>query len=180
MIVPQVAGMFRHAFGSIADDEKLIIPESEWSKVIRQSRMILVVHAAIIALARGLGSVLPLMLTGFATAYGAWALYWVGLTQHVGLAEDVTDFRLNTRTVRMNPWLRFCYWNMNYHLEHHMYPMVPFHSLKDLHEEIKDQCPPVYRSTFQVYREEIIPTLRAQLNDPSVYVHRPLPTTADA
>ena len=92
--------------------------------MLRQARIILTVHAAIIAVAIALGTILPLMLTSFATLYGAWAIFWVGLTQHVGLAEDVTDFRLNSRTVHMNLWLRFCYWNMHYHLEHHMYPMV--------------------------------------------------------
>jgi len=178
MVVPQVIGMFRHAAGRIAEDEKLIIPETEWPKMFRQARLILSVHAAIIALSVALGTILPLMLTSFATAYGAWAIFWVGLTQHVGLAEDVTDFRLNSRTVYMNPWLRFCYWNMNYHLEHHMYPMVPFHALKDLHDEIKGQCPPAYKGTFQVYRQEIIPTLWRQLKDPTVYIHRPLPDAA--
>ena len=41
------------------------------------------------------------------------------------------------RTVYMNPVLRFLYWNMNYHIEHHMFPMVPYHALPKLHEEMK-------------------------------------------
>ena len=56
------------------------------------------------------------------TAAG-WQLYF-GVTQHLGLAEDVLDHRLNSRTVYMNPFFRFVYWNMNYHVEHHMFPMV--------------------------------------------------------
>ena len=47
------------------------------------------------------------------------------------------DHRLNTRTVKMNVVNRFLYWNMNYHVEHHMFPMVPYHRLPELHEEIK-------------------------------------------
>ncbi len=47
-------------------------------------------------------------------------------TQHAGLAEDVLDHRLNCRTVYMNSISRFIYWNMNYHVEHHMFPLVPF------------------------------------------------------
>ena len=54
-------------------------------------------------------------------------------TQHAGLAEDVLDHRLNCRTVYMNPISRFIYWNMNYHVEHHMFPMVPYHALPRLH-----------------------------------------------
>ena len=37
----------------------------------------------------------------------------------------------------MNPISRFVYWNMNYHVEHHMFPMVPYHALPALHAEIK-------------------------------------------
>ena len=45
-----------------------------------------------------------------------------GLTQHIGLAEDVLDHRLNCRTMYINRFSRFVYWNMNYHVEHHMFP----------------------------------------------------------
>jgi len=175
MVLPQLWGMVRHAFGHIAADEKLLIGESEWPRMIREARVILAIHAGLVALSIWLGTILPVMLTSFATLYGAWFIFYLGLTQHVGLAEDVTDFRLNTRTIRMNPLFRFMYWNMHYHLEHHMYPLVPFHALKDLHEEIKDDCPPPYSSTVSVYRREIIPALRRQLKEPSYYVQRPLP-----
>jgi fatty acid desaturase len=106
--------------------------------------------------------------------YGAWFMAYVAITQHVGLADDVTDFRLNTRTVYMNPVFRFLYWNMNYHLEHHMYPMVPFHALAELHEAIKEDTPPPYPSSLSVYRE-VVPTLKRQLTDPTYHVRRPLP-----
>jgi fatty acid desaturase len=56
-----------------------------------------------------------------------------------------------------------------------MYPMVPFHSLAALHDEIKDDCPPAYSGIWQVYRSEIVPTLRRQLADPTYHVVRPLP-----
>ncbi len=172
----QVTAMLKHALtGRIAADEQQIIPESEWPKVVTQSRVLLAVHLATVAMAIATRSWLPVLLSIGPSMYGAWFMAYVALTQHVGLAEDVTDFRLNTRTIYMNPVFRFLYWNMNYHLEHHMYPMVPFHSLKALHEEIKNDCPPAYSSTVEVYRSELIPTLRAQLHNPSVYVHRVVP-----
>ena len=93
--------------------------------------------------------------------YGKWHETIVGLTQHAGLAENVTDHRLNTRTVYMNPITRFLYWNMNYHLEHHMFPMVPYHRLKDLHEEIKADLPATTPSIVAAYRE-IIPVMLRQ------------------
>jgi fatty acid desaturase len=159
--------------GRLAADEKLIIPESEWSKVIWQARLIAAIHVGVIAWSLATGSLLPLMLFSLPAMYGAWFMAYVAFTQHVALAEDVTDFRLNTRTIYMNPVFRFLYWNMNYHLEHHMFPMVPFHSLKDLHEEIKADCPPAYESTLQAYAE-ILPTWRAQRSDSTHFVHREL------
>ena len=89
-------------------------------------------------------------------------------TQHLGLAEDVLDHRLNSRTVYMNPFFRFLYWNMNYHVEHHMFPMVPYHALPKLHEAIKADCPPPYPSTLAAYRE-IMPALARQLSDPDLF-----------
>ncbi len=43
------------------------------------------------------------MLIGLPRLYGAWQHLMFGLTQHIGLAEDVLDHRLNCRTVYMNP-----------------------------------------------------------------------------
>ena len=40
-----------------------------------------------------------------AAVYGGWLYLVFGLTQHAGLAEDVLDHRLNSRTVYMNPVL---------------------------------------------------------------------------
>jgi fatty acid desaturase len=31
---------------------------------------------------------------------------------------------------------------MNYHIEHHLYPAVPFHALPELSKSIADQLPP--------------------------------------
>ncbi len=89
-----------------------------------------------------IGSILPMLLVGpLPTMYGAWVHVMTGITQHAGLAEDVLDHRLNSRTVYMNPVMRFIYWNMNYHIEHHMFPMVPYHALPALHEEVQALVP---------------------------------------
>jgi fatty acid desaturase len=115
------------------------------------------------------------MLVGLPTIYGGSLLLFLGLTQHAGLAEDVLDHRLNSRTIYMNPVLRFLYLNMNYHLEHHMFPMVPYHALPKLHELIKSDCPPPYPSCWAAYRE-IIPALVRQRRDARWQVTRPLPS----
>ena len=51
------------------------------------------------------------------------------LAQHKGAAHNVNDFRLNSRTVVLPKFLSFLYANMNYHVEHHLMPAVPYYRL---------------------------------------------------
>lgn len=163
-----------HSLGRMTEAEKDYIPESEYPKVFRAARAWLAVYLAVIAACFAMGSVMPLFFIGLPSLFGAWLHLFFGLTQHAGLAEDTLDHRLNSRTVYMNPVFRFMYWNMNYHIEHHMFPMVPYHALPALHEAIKADTPPPYPSCWAAYRE-IIPTLLRQAKDPTYFVRRPLP-----
>ena len=177
--IPQTWGtikkLFLHASGRYDPEEITFIPEMEQHKIVSTARIWLAIHAAVILLALYLGSWLPVLLIGpLPTMYGAWLHVVTGLTQHGGLAEDVLDHRLNSRTVYMNPLLRFLYWNMNYHVEHHMFPMVPYHALEALHREIKDDLPPPCRSVLEAYRE-IIPAIWRQRTDPAYHLVRELP-----
>ena len=169
--------VFIHAAGLLTDEEKTFIPEMERWKVAGIARLYLLIFAGVGAACVWSGSILPAMLIGLPTLYGAWFGHFVGLTQHSGLAEDVLDHRLNSRTVYMNPIFRFLYWNMNYHIEHHMFPMVPYHALPRLHEAIKGDCPPPYTSCWAAYRE-ILPALFKQVKNPRWYVVRKLPDHA--
>jgi fatty acid desaturase len=45
----------------------------------------------------------------------------------------------NTRTTFTTALVRFLAWNMPYHVEHHVYPAVPFHNLPALHHLIRDE-----------------------------------------
>lgn len=52
--------------------------------------------------------------------------------QHCGMERNVWDYRRNTRSVIIDPILGFLYANMNYHVEHHMFPGVPYYNLPEL------------------------------------------------
>jgi MocE subfamily Rieske [2Fe-2S] domain protein len=166
--------ILRHSLGHMSADEKTFIPESEFPKIHRKARIYVVIYAAVIGLAIFTGSILPLMFVGLPNLFGSWLMVIYGLTQHAGLAENVLDHRLNCRTVYMNFIHRYLYWNMNYHVEHHMFPLVPYHALSRLHEEIKGDCPPPYPSIAAAWREILPATLR-QVKDPAYHVKRPLP-----
>jgi fatty acid desaturase len=171
--------LFIHATGRLDAEEATFIPEMERWKVYTVARIWLVIFAAVIAACIATESILPAMVIGLPSFYGGFMTIFFGLTQHAGLAEDVLDHRLNTRTVYMNPLFRFLYWNMNYHIEHHMFPMVPYHALPRLHEAIKHDCPAPYPSTIAAYRE-IISTILLQLREPQYHVVRQLPAGAKA
>lgn len=164
-----------HAFGKISEEEKTFIPETEFPKIRRAARVYLAIYLAVIGCSIYLHSVLPLMLVGFTNFFGSWLMPVYSLTQHAGLAENVLDHRLNCRTVCMNRIHRYLYWNMNYHIEHHMFPLVPYHALPKLHTIIKDDCPSPYSSLIAAWKE-IIPTILIQMYDPAYYVKRKLPS----
>lgn len=169
--------MVLHGFGRLTDEERDFVPGTEWAKVHRTARIWLAIWLGVAALSVALGSLLPLTLVGLPSFYGAWLYLFFGLTQHAGLAEDVLDHRLNSRTVMMNPVFRFLYWNMNHHVEHHMFPMVPYHALPKLHEAMRADCPPPYPSCWAAYKE-IIPAIARQVRDPGWHVVRELPPGA--
>lgn len=172
-----VLDMIRYAFGVITAEEKTFVPEMERPKAIFVARIWLVIYVATIALAMTFGTILPLVLVGLPRLYGTWHHIMTGLLQHGGLAENVTDHRLNSRTVYMNPVSRFIYWNMNYHVEHHMFPMVPYHALPKLHELIKHDLPEPNKSILHGYRE-MIPAFFRQLKNEDYFLKRELPPTA--
>ena len=169
--------MLRNAAGIVSDAEKSFIPEQERYKVVRAARVHLAIYVATVALALWMGSWLPLMIVGLPRMYGAWHGILTGLLQHGGLADNVTDHRLNSRTVLMNPVSRFIYWNMNYHVEHHMFPMVPYHALPRLHELIKHDLPAPNPSMWDGYRE-MMPAFLRQLRNEDYFLKRQLPPTA--
>lgn len=166
--------VLRHAAGKMTDEERTFIPESEFGKLYLRARIYLAIYLGVVVLAIATRSILPLLFIGLPNIYGAWLMVVYGLTQHAGLAENVLDHRLNTRTVYMNRINRYLYWNMGYHIEHHMFPMVPYYNLPKLHELVKADMPPAYNGLIAAYRE-IIPTLLRVARDPDYYLQRPLP-----
>ena len=169
--------MLINATGKITAAEKSFIPEMEWPKVVRAARVWCVVYALTLAACIYFHSVLPLLLVGLPRLYGAWHHVLTGLMQHGGLAEDVLDHRMNSRTVYINPISRFIYWNMNYHVEHHMFPMVPYHALPRLHEMIKHDLPDASPSMWACYKD-MIPAWVRQLRGENYYLVRKLPPGA--
>ncbi len=174
-----LAGLVPHALGRLTPDECTFVPAEERWKVAWTARIGLALIAALTIWCLAVRSLLPAMFIGLPSIYGAFMGPFFAMTQHAGLAEDVLDHRLNSRTVHMNPLFRFLYWNMNYHIEHHLFPLVPYHALPQLHRLVAPHCPAPYRSCWAAYRE-IIPAILRQRREPDWCVRRSLPGSEPA
>jgi fatty acid desaturase len=86
-----------------------------------------------------------------------------GMSQHT-LLEHHDDPVLGTRSILTNPLTRFFMCNENYHLEHHLYPGVPWYNLPSLHRELRpalEACgAPFIRSYFSFVQEFVIGSWR--------------------
>ena len=165
----------KHALGITTPVMKDCIPENERSKCRLFSRVHIVLWILIILISIYLNSWLPAMLLLLPFMYGTTLRNMFDFIQHAGLANDVYDHRLCVRTVKLNPIFSFLYWHMEYHLEHHMFPMVPSYNLKKLHNIIKDQMPKPKESLMDAYKE-IIPAILKQSKNPKYIIKVELPS----
>lgn len=146
---------------------------------VRWARFVLAGHVLIAGVSLYMGWWLVPVVVSLAPFYGGWLFFLCNNTQHVGLQDNVPDFRLCCRTFLLSPPIRFLFWHMNYHLEHHMYAAVPCYNLGRLHEAIKHDTPVPHNGIIPVWRE-IISILRRQEADPKYQYVMPLPATARA
>lgn len=158
----------RLSFGRLEGEwEHTIFPESATAlrrSLVTWSRAFLIIHAAIVILSLAFGLwQIPVLLT-LAPFYGGWLQYLCNNTQHTGLQDNNPDYRLCTRTIQLNPFIRFLYWHMNYHIEHHMYAAVPCYNLAGLHRTIQADLPQTL-GLIDSWKE-ILGILRKQELDP--------------
>jgi len=111
---------------------------------------------------------LPIIYIILPTYIGKPIWFAVNVTQHLAAKVDTKDHRLSTYSVRINPILSFLYWHMEYHLEHHMFPMVPSYNLKKLRKEIDNELPKPFSSLFDFYKK-VLPAVIALATDQNKY-----------
>ena len=94
---------------------------------------------------------------------GAPVMLLFTLIQHVEMAENAPSIVQSTRSFTTG-WLgRFLYMNMNNHVEHHLYPQVPFFALPALREAVASQVPAPDPGFFRTNREVFTVVVRRTL-----------------
>jgi len=137
-------------------------PEPEFPRMTRNARIMLAIYAAIAA-APFLGIWWPVWLIVLPRILGAPVMLLFTLIQHVELQENSPSILESTRSFRTNFLAKFLYMNMNNHVEHHLYPNVPFHALPDLAEAVKEQVPEPDPGFFRSNWEVLVVTTRRSL-----------------
>tara|TARA_B100000676_G_C18074965_1_gene846975 strand:+ start:1227 stop:2231 length:1005 start_codon:yes stop_codon:yes gene_type:complete len=165
--------IIKHALGIRTKVMIDCIPKDKIQNCINSSRVFVLIWITIIILSIYLQSLLPVLLFLVPRFFANFANLW-GMTQHTGLRGNVKDHRVTTRSIRLNPIFSFIYWKMEYHVEHHMFPMIPSYNLPKLYEVIKDQLPKP--KTILSAHKDIIKGIIKKKTDPNYYIKVELPT----
>jgi len=138
-----------------------------------ESALILIVHGAVIAVA-----IIFRKWELFAFVTIAWQigggfeLLW-HQTEHIARPYNVNDHRLNTRSVKVNWFIKSIFFGLDDHVEHHLYPAVPSRNLPRLHKILENELP-VPTNMFGCWREMFAIARRKDENPQIEYVAVPL------
>ncbi len=142
-------------------DESFVPPQRR-AAVVREARVMVALYGAIAAASLGLGSAAALIYWLGPLALGQPALRAFLMAEHTG-CPLVPDMLRNTRTTRSNPAVRWLAWRMNYHVEHHAYPALPFHALPKAHRLLRDRIAVEAPGYLAVHRDLLRRLARAPL-----------------
>ena len=168
--------ILKHSLGIVSSVVKTTVPENEINKVITSSRLYVLFWLLVIFTSFVLETWLAVLMILLPPFYGNTILMICAMTQHAGLADNVKDHRKSTRTVILNPFFSFLYSNMEYHIEHHIFPKIPCHNLKAFHQLVKDQMPYPKRGVIDAYKS-IIPAIFKQAKDKNYFIDVEMPST---
>jgi fatty acid desaturase len=171
-------------YAALGDSSKSLFFTADWMERIlpktkteirrdhrNWARIVLGGHLLLATLFVLTGNWFLIIVITFGCQYCSWLQLVCGGPQHVGMMPSVPDFRLCCRSYTCSWFPAFLYWNMQYHVEHHMFPAVPFYNLPRLRKVLEHDLPPVQHGLIATWRE-IIPVMQRQRKDPT-YVYIP-------
>ena len=129
----------RYLFGGDAAVARAaFLPQRERGALVREARFHVLFYLLILVALPLVGRMEPLLYWFAPMLMGQPFLRAYLLAEH-GSCPEIEDMLANTRTTYTTAAVRFLMWNMPYHVEHHVYPAVPFHALPALNGRIADK-----------------------------------------
>jgi len=147
-----IDNLFRHSFGKINESEKQYVPSSEIRSLIRESRYMMLGYIMILIFSIFFNTYFFLFYWFVPRILGEPFLRLVRMVEHTG-KDETPDMIQNTRTSFPSLFLKFLYWNMPFHVEHHLYANVPFYRLPKFHKLIKPHTNKKEPSILKVHYE---------------------------
>ena len=144
------------------DTMRQVTPDREFPKMTRNARIMLALYALVL-FAPFVGIWWPIWFFVIPRLLGAPVMLLFTLIQHVELQENSPSILESTRSFRTSRLGRFLYMNMNNHVEHHLYPQVPFYALPKLADAVKEQVPTPDPGFFRTNWEVLVVVLRRSL-----------------
>jgi fatty acid desaturase len=157
--------LIRHSAGKFTEAEREFMPESQIRQASINSLIMAACYVALLLYGIAFQSPWPFLLYFIPRFIGGCIVTLYINTQHMCMAEDLHDHRFTTRSIRCSRLERLLYWNMNYHIEHHLYPAVPFHALPALNRCIGEQLPPPLSSVVAA-NADILRAVARQRTEP--------------
>jgi fatty acid desaturase len=107
------------------------VPADKRRLIVREARAYLLAYALLLIVSVVLQTPVLLLVWIAPLLFGQFFLRPYLYAEHTGCGRTRSAFE-NTRTTYTNAVVKWFAWNMPYHVEHHAYPSVPFHALRDL------------------------------------------------
>jgi fatty acid desaturase len=131
-----IDNLIRHSLGKFSKLENEYRPSSVKKLLINETRIMILGYSLIFAYSLYFNSFIFLVYWLLPRILGEPFLRLVRMVEHTG-KDETPDMIQNTRTSFPNKILKFLYWNMPYHIEHHLYANVPFYKLPKFHRLVK-------------------------------------------
>ncbi|MDX1400709.1 MAG: fatty acid desaturase [Kiloniellales bacterium] len=148
--------LVRNAFGRFHPDVVAFTPKSELPKLKWEARAFLAIYAGGAFLAVWHSVLWPLYFLVLPRILGGVAMQLFTIIQHAEMEEDNPDIKKSTRSFATNWFGNFLYANMANHVEHHLYPTVPFYNLPAIREAVAEQVHEpddgLLRTNWKVFR----------------------------
>ncbi|MDA0237142.1 MAG: fatty acid desaturase, partial [Proteobacteria bacterium] len=125
------ASYWRGITGRWNDFDKGFLPESEYLLASMEIRMQVLFWLTLGAVSAYYGSSAFLWFWVIPRLVGEPTMRVFRMAEHAG-AQLTPNLLSSTRTTYTNPVIRFLYWQMPFHAEHHLCPSVPFHALHEV------------------------------------------------
>ena len=153
LVIYEAKVFARNALGKFSPQTLGFTPENTLGKLKWGARACILIYATL-AVLLALGETWVWTYLLLPRLLGGPVMLLFTLLQHVELKENSPSILESTRSFTTSPIGRWLYMDMNNHIEHHLYPQVPFYALHKLRSAVANQVPApdrgFWRSNWEV------------------------------